>query len=73
MSLSLSSPSVSVDDFLSPFSLSCPVCGDDRFDVLGTLGLLTWIRCRACGSEWTDGVAPSDGEVELDSRLPAWA
>lgn len=28
--------------------MNCPVC-DNEPDVLGTLGLWRWLRCRACG------------------------
>ena len=55
----------------------CPICGDDRAQYLGTLGLSTWFRCRACGIEYTAGESAADSRalepLELDAQLPAWA
>ena len=55
----------------------CPICGDDRAQYLGTLGLATWLQCRACGSEYTAGESAGECHalepLELDSQLPAWA
>jgi hypothetical protein len=40
----------------------CPGCDGTAFVVLGTLGRLTWLRCRACGLE-----VPTDSEfTEVD-------
>src|SRR5438445_5626090 len=30
-------------------SLTCPKCGSPEYFALGELGLLFWVRCRACG------------------------
>jgi hypothetical protein len=48
----------------------CPVCRLNAHppQVLGTLGFLEHLRCRACGWEWSEDVRtrdwPSDGEAE---------
>ena len=31
--------------------MECEMCGCQEFSLLGTLGQLTWYRCRACGFE----------------------
>lgn len=31
----------------------CPACGDDTAVPIGTLGNLTWFRCRACGMDFS--------------------
>lgn len=47
------------DDMRAPFAFaygpepeSCPQC-DGPPCYLGTLGKLTWLRCRHCGYDWT--------------------
>lgn len=29
----------------------CPACNGQRLELLGTLGSLSWWRCRDCGTE----------------------
>ena len=38
--------------------MACPACGSTQFTLLGYLGRLLWLRCRACG---TDVQAPDEG------------
>jgi hypothetical protein len=36
---------------------TCPVCDSNQYVLLGTLGNLTWFRCRKCGNDlwvWAD-------------------
>lgn len=30
----------------------CPMCGHDTATVLGPMGQLVWVRCRACGIDY---------------------
>jgi hypothetical protein len=33
--------------------MSCPQCHDRLSTLLGRLGYLVWLRCRACGTEYS--------------------
>jgi len=37
----------------------CPACGSFEFSELGTLGVLYWVRCNACGIDI--GLSTDDG------------
>ena len=41
---------------------SCPQCGHDDSVPLGTLGMLLYVRCRACG--WDYAVDTHDDDAE---------
>lgn len=43
----------------------CPHCGDTLASLLGRLGYLIWLRCRACGSDYSVSVDSLD-PTELD-------
>lgn len=53
---------------------NCPICGGEP-TCLGTLGRITWLRCRRCGwdyqaeSEMEDEVFYSRGHVEGDEDV----
>lgn len=47
---------------------TCPMCNGTP-TLLGTLGTLTWLRCRDCGWEWPTTSANSDDE-DLDTGAP---
>ena len=43
----------------------CPICDSTDFIVLGTLGNISYLRCRNCGIDFqTDSKAIFDGEYE---------
>jgi len=33
--------------------MTCPVCSSPYAIILGTLGLLKWLRCRDCGIDYS--------------------
>ena len=43
----------------------CPHCGDTLASILGYLGSLLWLRCRACGSDYSVA-ADTLTDVEYD-------
>jgi len=43
---------------------SCPTCGGQG-ESLGTLGFLHWLRCRACGMDYSVKVEALDEEMQL--------
>lgn len=40
----------------------CPCCQDDNVSPIGTLGNLTWFRCRACGIDFSQKNEPKSAE-----------
>lgn len=45
--------------------MSCPLCSSNAPGVLlGTLGALTWLRCRGCGVDYSVPV----GTLEVDEE-----
>lgn len=44
---------------------ACPHCGDRLASILGRLGYLIWLRCRACGSDYSTPVDSFSAD-ELD-------
>lgn len=45
----------------------CPACAheNEHEDVLGTLGRMTWIRCRHCGMQYNVKFDFERGKAEL--------
>jgi hypothetical protein len=35
---------------------ACQCCGSTEFTLLGVLGFLKWLRCRACGMEFSRAI-----------------
>ena len=51
--------------------LSCPTCGGEGTG-LGWLGFLFWLRCRACGIDYSIRVEFLDEEMQaLREEVPA--
>ncbi len=42
----------------------CPLCGNWDATLLGVLNLLTWVRCRACGADYTVDKEETNGNEE---------
>lgn len=42
----------------------CEQCKSDTFTLLGTLGPLTWVRCRHCG--WDQTMSHIDDTDDID-------
>ncbi len=51
----------------------CPHCGDTLPSLLGRLGYLIWLRCRACGSDYSVAVddLSTDELDEITAALEA--
>jgi transcription elongation factor Elf1 len=55
----MKSPNQKAHAFLAPprsAPVTCPACNAQQMRsacLLGTLGILSWFRCRYCGSEWS--------------------
>lgn len=43
---------------------ACPNCGCKESNELGTLGLIYWVRCCACGSDFARAVTREEDEEE---------
>jgi rubredoxin len=40
----------------------CPMCGSEQCTYLGTLGSVQWVRCAACGWDYTTELELNDDD-----------